>query len=74
MPWCEGCSKYFAPSGVRADGSCPLCGSALEPVTARNLDLKKLAGNDDDRVPWHFKLLVALLVAYMAWRLIDLFF
>ena len=82
MPWCEPCSKYFAPSAVAQDGRCPACQTELEvanshgTITAKNLDLKKLAtnGSDDDvPLPWHFKLLVGMLIAYLSWRVIDLF-
>ena len=87
MPWCEDCSDYHAPSAMNADGTCPTCGRPLdEPrqpqrVTAKNLDLKRLAageGADDDDIddegaPWHFKLLMVLMVLYLAWRIFDLF-
>jgi hypothetical protein len=84
MPWCEDCAKYHAPSAMSADGACPTCGRVLEaprvaPITAQNLDLKKLAaGNmgddsDDGSAPWHFKLLMVLLVLYFIWRIVDLF-
>jgi hypothetical protein len=82
MPWCEDCAKYWAPSAMHEDGTCPTCGRNLEApkrvVTAENLDLKKLAsGSDDDddddgKAPWHFKLLVVLLVIYLTWRFIQL--
>jgi hypothetical protein len=44
-------------------------------ITAKSLDLKALAreGEEDVRAPWHFKLLVAMLCAYLGWRIIDLF-
>ena len=90
MPWCEDCAKYWAPSAMREDGTCPTCGRSLEapvapatptsastPITAKNLDLRKLAagGGADEResAPWHFKLLMVLLVLYLGWRLVDLF-
>ncbi len=78
MPWCEECARYLAPSGMSPDGSCPSCGGVLGaqgPVSGRDLDLKKLAGGDDDdlRAPWHFRLMVGLLVAYLGWRVVDLF-
>ena len=85
MPWCEACAKYMAPSAMNADGSCPQCGREMQiatihgRVTAKNLDLKKLARsgtseNDEDiRVPWHFKLLVGALVIYLSWRVVQLF-
>jgi hypothetical protein len=42
-------------------------------VTADTLDLKKLAGVDGEKVPWHFKLLVGLLCLYLGWRIVQLF-
>ena len=84
MPYCEDCAKYWTPSAMNEDGSCPTCGRVVEPpkrqstVTAKNLDLKKLAAGeegaeDDAAAPWHFKLLMVLLVVYLGWRIIDLF-
>jgi hypothetical protein len=84
MPWCEDCAKYWAPSAMGEDGSCPTCHRVLEPpkqaslVTARNLNLKKLAaGADGDetdvKAPWHFKVLMVLLAAYLTWRIVQLF-
>lgn len=94
MPFCEDCAKYWAPAAMTPEGACPTCGRELEPpqvastvtpanaaakVTAKNLDLKKLAagdtdvGDEDASAPWHFKLLVVLLVLYLGWRIVDLF-
>lgn len=84
MPWCEVCAKYLAPSAMNVDGTCPKCGRVVQvasihgKVTAKNLDLKKLARSgldpdDDMTVPWHFKLLVVALVIYLSWRVIQLF-
>lgn len=87
MPWCEDCAKYWAPSAMNADGSCPSCGRVVEPptvqptkprVTAKNLDLRALAAGedgdaDDAKAPWHFKVMLAMLAAYLGWRFVDLF-
>lgn len=84
MPWCEECAKYHAPSALSEAGECPTCGRLLEaprtptPVTAKNLDLRKLAAGEemdaeDAGAPWHFKLLMVLLVLYFIWRIVDLF-
>lgn len=85
MPFCEDCARYWAPSAMRSDGTCPSCGRSLENpapapsgrtrVTAENLDLRSLAGEsgDDARAPWHFKLLVTGVTLYVGWRIIDLF-
>lgn len=47
-------------------------------VTSKNLNLRRLAagpdGHEDDaKAPWHFKLLMFLLVAYLAWRFVQIF-
>lgn len=79
MPWCEPCARYFAPSALTTDGECPQCGRTLADhaqmtrVSADSLDLKKLAGIEDEKLPWHFKLLVTLLLLYLGWRVLDLF-
>jgi hypothetical protein len=83
VPWCEECARYWTPSAMKADGTCPTCGrslekSAAEPITAKNLDLKKLAAGEDGdedagKTPWHFKLLLVLLALYLTWRVIQLF-
>jgi hypothetical protein len=84
MPYCEDCAKYWTPSAMNTDGTCPTCGRLVEAperqstITAKNLDLKKLAvgedGDEDDvKAPWHFKLLMVLLVVYLGWRVVDLF-
>jgi len=84
MPFCEDCAKYWTPSAMNTDGTCPTCGRVVEApkqastITAKNLDLKQLAAGgdgsaDDMRAPWHFKLLMVLLVAYLGWRVVDLF-
>lgn len=80
MPWCEPCARYLTQSSVRDDGSCPECGTPVEfttvngdRITAETLDLRSLAGKDDERLPWHFKLLVGLLCIYLGWRIVQLF-
>lgn len=85
MPWCEDCAKYFAPSAMTAAGECPTCRRPLETptverelTTAKNLDLKKLAAGpdadpNDEGAPWHFKVLMVLMILYFAWRMYSLF-
>jgi hypothetical protein len=66
---------------MNADGTCPTCGRSVEaqqPITAKNLNLRKLAagadGNEDDmKAPWHFKVLMVLLAVYLGWRVVQLF-
>ena len=74
MPWCDDCSKFWNPNSMPADGTCPTCGRKLAgssvPAAAaadpRKVDLKELAG--EDKMPWHFKLLVVAIVLYLGWR------
>lgn len=85
MPYCADCAKYWTPSAMGKDGSCPNCHRVLEnparqgrpaSYTADNLDLKKLAAGESDedpRAPWHFKVLVVALIVYLGWRVVDLF-
>lgn len=82
MPWCEDCAKYYAPSAMNDDGTCPSCGRVLPekqgaPITAKNLDLKQLAageseGAQSEKAPWHFKLMLVLLAVYLGWRVLQL--
>lgn len=70
---------------MNEDGTCPTCGarpattgSKPSQVTPGNLDLRRLAAGeegdpDDLEAPWHFKVLVTLLVLYLGWRIVDLF-
>ena len=69
---------------MNEDGSCPSCGRVVEPpkvastLTAKNLDLKKLAAGehgdpDDAKAPWHIKVLMVMLVIYLVWRFIQIF-
>jgi hypothetical protein len=79
MPWCEPCAKYFSPSTLTDTGQCPQCGDEIEVaslsgrVTTDSLDLKALAGIENGKAPWHFKLLVGLLCLYLGWRVIQIF-
>jgi hypothetical protein len=75
MPWCDDCSKYWAPSAMQPDGSCPTCGRRLAvPVAAgadpAKISLRELAG--EKKAPWHFKLLVVLVVVYLVWRIVQM--
>ena len=68
MPWCEHCAKYMAPSAMRPDGACPTCGNDVESSPRKAEDI-----GDDERAPWHFKLLVVMTVVYLAWRFLQIF-
>lgn len=68
MPWCEECAKYWTPTAMNVDGTCPRCGRDLGADERRTDETI-----DDERAPWHFKLLVVALVVYLGWRVVDLF-
>ncbi len=68
MPWCEDCEKYWAPSAMTPEGTCPTCGADLEapePAPAPTATTR--------RRPWHFKLLVVALVVYLGYRFYEMF-
>jgi hypothetical protein len=67
VPWCEDCSRFLNPNTLQADGSCPTCGTKVAKPTSE-------AGVEtvDQKVPWHFKLLIAVTVIYLGFRFIQL--
>ena len=69
MPWCDDCAKYYAPSAMTPEGHCPRCDADLE---APEPPLAGEALVDDEKVPWHFKLMVVALVGYLGWRVVQL--
>ncbi|NBO80503.1 MAG: hypothetical protein EBT46_01235 [Actinobacteria bacterium] len=79
MPWCEPCAKYFAPTALTTDGACPMCGKPVDLATSSrgkatdNVSLRDLQRMSGDKAPWHFKLLMAMLVLYLGWRVIAVF-
>ena len=68
MPWCEECAKYHAPSALRDDGTCPVCGA-----TVGESEVQAARVAETESAPWHFKLLVTATVAYLLWRFIEIF-
>lgn len=56
MPWCDDCARYWNPPAMGAGGECPTCGRVIAEV------------DDPPRAPWHFKLLLAAVVGYLAFR------
>ena len=69
MPWCETCSRFLNPNTLEPDGSCPTCGRVVaEPAAAGtpgDTEVKKKA-------PWHFKLLLVLIIVYLTSRFIQI--
>jgi hypothetical protein len=67
MPFCDHCDKYWTPNSMNEDGSCPRCGAILEEAIEPGE-----ADEAREKVPWHFKLMIALLVIYLVWRFTEL--
>jgi uncharacterized paraquat-inducible protein A len=67
VPWCEECAKYLTPTSLPDDGTCPTCGRPVGEIERRAAEVER-----DESTPWHFKLLVAAVVAYLAWRLVQM--
>lgn len=68
MPWCEGCSKYWTPNSMNDDGTCPSCGRPVEAPSP-----SPVVTVEDEKAPWHFKLMVVALIAYLGWRVVEIF-
>ncbi len=64
MPWCEECAKYWTPNSMNDDGTCP---SAVASSRSR-----RRKPPTRRRRPWHFKLMVAVLVVYLGWRFVQM--
>ena len=81
MPWCENCERFYTPSTLSTDGDCPSGHHVADPDTAV-LVQSGAPGRDEDRAdtsgkkprvraPWHFWVLVAAIVIYLGWRLVQ---
>ena len=68
MPWCESCDRYLTPTSLESDGTCPSCDSGV--VLAEQPE--RVGDTVPRKLPWHFKLMVALAGVYLAWRVVDL--
>ena len=68
MPWCPTCNEYRAPSAVRTDGTCPSCGTVVDPGAASPAQSSEPATRVR-RLPWHVKLLAAAFTVYLAYRI-----
>jgi hypothetical protein len=78
VPYCDSCDRHWTPTSMRPEGTCPTCGRALE--LTRPLPTKAAAepGADEaiprtgsGKAPWHFKVLLLVLVVYLAWRAVQ---
>lgn len=57
------------------DGTCPRCGTDLDPPELAKADGATDANVDvDEKAPWHFKVMVVALVVYLVYRFGSMFF
>lgn len=63
MPHCDTCERFYNPNSLRPDGTCPTCGRQL----GNPAELAAVPSG----APWHFKVLLAVTVVYLSWRLIQ---
>jgi hypothetical protein len=61
MPFCTDCDRFYNPNTLTAGGDCPDGHHVTDP------------GGDEPPtpVPWHFKVMVVLVIAYLGWRLVE---
>ena len=71
---CPTCGRVLVDAGER-QAHTPTANGAVANETVANdpydIDVKALAG-EAGRAPWHFKLLVVAMVAYLLWRVIQM--
>ncbi|MCB1284876.1 MAG: hypothetical protein M9952_08690 [Microthrixaceae bacterium] len=61
MPWCDDCDHFYTPSTLNAQGQCPNGHQVVDPSESE----------PNEKLPWHFWLLVIALVLYLGWRAIQ---
>ena len=61
VPYCADCDRFYNPNTLDAEGDCPVGHHVADPSEP------ELA----PPVPWHFKLMLALLVGYLGWRFVQ---
>ncbi len=64
MPYCNDCDRFYNPNTLDERGDCPSGHHVADPGAP--------AGEDTPSVPWHFKLMLVILVIYLSWRFVQL--
>lgn len=74
MPWCGPCQRYFNPSGLAPDGTCPACGEPVEvgEIAEQAGESGEMHTDEEVRAPWHFWAVVVATVVYVGWRIVQL--
>jgi hypothetical protein len=69
---CPTCGRVLPRAAAAGAGEVESeAGEAASPITAKDINLREMAGKDA-KAPWHFKLLMVLLAIYLGWRLVQL--
>ena len=63
MPWCDSCDVYVKPEDVTETGAHDACGTTVDTADA--------VATVGSKAPWHFKLMLTLLILYLGWRLVQ---
>lgn len=61
MPFCAACDRFYNPNTLDDAGECPEGHHVADPGDQPAVPT----------VPWHFKLMVVALIAYLSWRFVD---
>ena len=70
MPWCDPCSQYHAPTALHDGKRCPDCGEQADTEGPHAIEEEERTVGQS--APWHFWVVVVLLIAYILWRIVDL--
>jgi hypothetical protein len=62
VPFCGNCDRFYNPNTLTETGECPDGHHVADPRSAEELP----------KVPWHFKLMLGLLLVYLGWRFVQL--
>lgn len=72
MPWCEDCSRFYTPPTLSPAGDCPAGHHVAAPDEPRVLQSGAAPREDDQqKIPWHFWVLVIAVAVYLGWRLVQ---
>jgi hypothetical protein len=72
MPYCDDCEKYWAPSSMNDDGTCPRCGADLDEPAIAAAHASDAEPVEDETTPWHFKLMIVAVVGYLGYRFVEI--
>jgi hypothetical protein len=66
VPWCATCDRFLSPPTVRADGTCPTCGRAVDGEHTHGS--VPTTGERRASLPWHLWLLAVAVAVYLGFR------